>query len=167
MIKTSVPSWAVSSTDSCKIHECILEIFTIFHTATQRAFTSFILHCTTREHKQLKLASQRCRRPGEPQAGGSNRCRAIFLRHANARCASSVLTLATRTEMTATAILCRVGSSWLLSQLITSVAAKYLKHGTQCEEQRQGLGKSDLSFPRIASGGTFSFGAYVAREKNI
>lgn len=35
-------------------------------------------------------------------------------------------TFATRTEMTATAILCRVGSSWLLSHLITNMAAKYL-----------------------------------------
>lgn len=50
------------------------------------------------------------------------------LLQANAQSASGVLTLATRTEMTATAILWSVGSSWLLSQFITSVAAKYLKH---------------------------------------
>lgn len=36
-------------------------------------------------------------------------------------------------EMTATAILCRVGSSWLLSQLITSIAAKYLKHDSSVD----------------------------------
>lgn len=43
------------------------------------------------------------------------------------------MTLATRMEMTATAILCRVGSSWLLSQLITSIAAKYLKHDSSVD----------------------------------
>lgn len=60
--------------------------------------------------------------------GGSNRCHTIFLQHTNAQSVSGVLTLATRMEMTATAILWRVGSSWLLSQLITIVAAKYLNH---------------------------------------
>lgn len=36
------------------------------------------------------------------------------------------MTFDTSRQMTATAILWRVGSSWLLSQLITSVAAEYL-----------------------------------------
>lgn len=78
--------------------------------------------------------------------------------------------MATRMEMTATAILCRVGSSWLLSQLITSVAAKYLNH-----DHSMGIGKTVLekytknvqtSFKKtwvlvciFTSGGAISFGS--------
>lgn len=83
--------------------------------------------------------------------------RLFFLQRANAQSTSGVLTLATRTEMTATAILWRVGSSWLLSQFITSVAAKYLKH--EQTNVKKSCGKNGLMLfpPRLASGEDFFF----------
>lgn len=72
--------------------------------------------------------------------------------------------------MTATAILWRAGSSWLLRQLITRVAAKYLNHdhsvrmwGT--EKDRNTPGKINSLWHFGTSAGTISFGCNVSREK--